>query len=305
MKMELNAGVNYTIRKKSVWKSKLLPWMLLFPTLLLLSLVIIGPLLGVFVFSLTDWDGLRSPTFIGLGNYAALFHDEVFTAALLNNVKWILFFLTIPAIFSLLVALWISRITRGQMLYRSLIFIPYIVSTIVTAKIWLLIYNPFFGINVKLKEWGLDFLAKSWVGDAKIALFSVAMADAWHFWGFLVVLFLVALQQMDRSIEEAATVDGASKLRIFWHVTLPQLRPTLVMNYMLLIIWSFAAFDYVYVMTNGGPGRATELLATHMYKLSIYSQQSGYASAIAMTMGVFSLIVIMGFGFIKKKGWDV
>ncbi|HUC91905.1 MAG TPA: sugar ABC transporter permease [Paenibacillus sp.] len=282
-----------------------LPWLLLSPTLLLLSVVISGPLIGTLFLSLSDWNGINKPEFIGFANFAELLQDKIFYAALWNNVKWMLFFLTIPVIMGLSAAMFVSKVTRGQMLYRTLLFLPYIVSTVVTAKIWQGIYSPYFGINTVFEKWGWDFLKVSWLGDTRVALFSVAVADTWHFWGFLVVLFLVALHQLDRTLEEAATVDGASRARIVWHIVLPQLRPTLVLVYMLLVIWSFAAFDYVFVMTQGGPGNASELIATYMYKLALYSQEPGYASAIALTMGLFSLIVILGFGLVKKKGWDV
>lgn len=306
--MEAKAGVQTTVtttKKKIQWKKVMLPWLMLSPTIFLLLLVISGPLLGTIWLGFTDWDGIHSPKFIGLENFKQLLKDQIYFAALKNNFKWMLFFLTIPVIIGFSLAYLISRIKRGQMLYRTLLFIPYIISTVVTAKIWHGIYNPYVGINTKFKEWGWDFLALSWLGDIKIALYSVALTDGWHFWGFLIVLFLVALQQLDKHLEEAARVEGANKLQILWHVVFPQLRPTFILVYMLLIIWSFAAFDYVYVMTQGGPGNATELMATYMYKQAIYGSEPGYASSIALTMGIYSLIVILAFGWLKKKGWDV
>ncbi|WP_217587264.1 carbohydrate ABC transporter permease [Lentibacillus saliphilus] len=290
---------------KQHWKKSLFPWLLLAPSLLLLLFVVGGPIIGTIFLSFTDWDGIKAPSFVGLENFSRLIHDKTFYIALANNIKWMAIFLTIPVIMALIVALLISKIARGKLFYRTVTFIPYILSTVVTAKLWSLIYNPFSGVNTALEDWGLDFLAQSWIGDSAIALFSVAFADLWHFWGFLVVLFLMGMQQLDKSIEEAAVVEGAGRLRVFWHVTLPQLRPTLVLIYMLLIIWSFAAFDYVYIMTQGGPGKSTELLATYMYDLAIYNYQPGYASTVALTMGLFAGLVIIGFRFIQKKGWDV
>ncbi|MFC4597651.1 carbohydrate ABC transporter permease [Cohnella hongkongensis] len=281
------------------------PWLMLLPTLLLLALVVGGPIIGTVFLSMTDWDGIRSFGFIGLDNYAHLFKDAIFYQALFNNLKWMLFFLTVPVLLGLSAALLVSGIGRGQMLYRSILFVPYIISTVVTAKTWSWIYNPFVGINEVLERAGAGWLALNWLGNEKLALFSVALADTWHFWGFIFVLFLMALQQKDVHQEESAKLEGANRIRIFWHVVLPQLRPTLVLIYMLIIIWSFTAFDYVYVMTQGGPGRATELLATYMYKLALYDYQPGYASAVATTMGLFSVIVIVGFGIIRRKGWDV
>jgi raffinose/stachyose/melibiose transport system permease protein len=151
---------------------------------------------------------------------------------------------------------------------------------------------------------GLTGLTHLWLGDPHIALFSVALAESWHSMVFTIVLFLVGMQQTDKTLEEAAKVEGATGLQTFWHVVLPQLRPTIIMIYMLTLIWSFSSFDYVYIMTQGGPGNASELLATYMYKLAIYNRDSGYASSVAMSMGIFSIVVIMGFGYLRKKGWD-
>lgn len=306
--MEISTSVSRAAevrRRKAKWQKALLPWLLLSPTIALLLLVVGGPIVGTIWLSFTNWNGIAPPEFVGVQNFVAMLQDQVFYKALWNNAKWMIFFLTVPVILGLSIALLISRVKRGKMFYRTVVFLPYIVATVVTAKIWLWIYNPFSGINVKLKEWGLEQFALSWLGDVKTALYAVAAADGWHFFGFLVVLFLVALQQLDKNLEEAAKVEGANRLQILWHVILPQIRPTIVLNYMLIIIWSFAAFDYVFVMTQGGPGNASELLATYMYKLAIYGQQPGYASAVALTMGVFSLLVIVGFGYLKKKGWDV
>jgi raffinose/stachyose/melibiose transport system permease protein len=287
------------------WYRIVYPWLLLTPSFLLLLLVISGPVAGTVWLSLTDWNGIAKPNFIGFANFAKLLSDKVYYASLLNTFKWMIVFLTVPILVSLLIAVWLSKIVKGQMLYRALIFIPYIISTVVTAKIWQWIYNPYVGINFILERWGLDSLALLWLGDQRTALYAVAFADGWHGLGFNIVLFLVALHQTDKSYEEAGKVEGASNFQIFWHIILPQLRPTITLIYMLTMIWSFAAFDYVYIMTQGGPGNASELIATYMYKMAIYNYQPGFASAVAMTMGLFSVIVIIGFGYLRKKGWDV
>mgnify|MGYP000867407552 CR=1 FL=1 len=286
------------------FRKKMLPWLFLAPVIILNVLVVTGPTIGTLILSLTDWDGIRPPRFIGLANYAGLVRDPNFYAALINNFKWLALFCTVPIAFGLIVAVVVSRIKRGQMLYRTVYFLPYIVSTVVSAEIWNLIYNPFFGIDTILSKWGMAH-PPMWLGDTHIALFSVALVDGWRYWGFLMVLFLAALHQTDKAQEEAATVEGAGKLQIFWHVILPQMRPTVMLILMLTMIWSFAAFDYVYVMTGGGPGNATELIATYMYKEAMQSQAPGYASTIALAMALFSFIIIAGFGILKKRGWDI
>jgi raffinose/stachyose/melibiose transport system permease protein len=294
-----------TRTRKNISPGKIaLPWLFLAPVLLLNILVVTGPTFGTLLLSLTDWDGIQSPSFVGFKNYDSLLHDPNFYAALFNNFRWLFMFITVPIIFGLIVAVIVSRVKFGQMGYRTIYFMPYIMSTVVTAQVWAMIYNPFFGINNLLTQWGITS-PPNWLGDTHIALFSVALTDGWRYWGFLMVLFLAALHQSDKTLEEAAMVEGANQLQIFWNVILPQLRPTIMLILMLTMIWSFAAFDYVYVMTGGGPGNATELIATYMYKLALQSQQPGYASTIALAMTFFSAIIIAGFAILRKRGWDI
>ncbi|MCM3339859.1 sugar ABC transporter permease [Paenibacillus sp. MER TA 81-3] len=285
-------------------RKALLPWLYVLPALLLTGFVIAIPTVGTLYISLTNWDGIRPPEFIGLQNFATLIQDVQFYKALKNNLIWLLLFCTIPVSFSLIVAVLLSRVRRGQMFYRVTFFLPYICSTVVTAKIWSWIYNPFFGINKVLEGWGFTNLPL-WLGDPDKALFSVAFVDGWRYWGFLLILFLTGFHQTDRSLEEAAMIDGAGKIRIFWSVIIPQLRPTLLLIMMMTMIWSFAAFDYVYVMTGGGPGNATELIATYMYKEALQNQAPGYASSIALALALFSGIVIAVFGYLRKRGWEI
>jgi raffinose/stachyose/melibiose transport system permease protein len=293
-----------TVKKQRNWKKDMVPWLFLSPALSLILLVVAGPTVGTIVLSLTDWDGIQSPEFIGIENYQSLINDPNFYAALGNNFKWMALFCTVPITFALIIAYMVSRVKRGQMFYRSSFFLPQIVSTVVSAKIWAWIYNPFFGINKILTKWGLHN-PPMWLGDPMIALYSVALVDGWRYWGFLMVLILTALHQTDKSLEEAAIVEGANKLQIFWYVVLPQLRPTLMLILMLTMIWSFAAFDYVFVMTNGGPGNATELISTYMYKEALQNQSPGYASSIALAMALLSGVVIAVFGILKKRGWEM
>jgi raffinose/stachyose/melibiose transport system permease protein len=291
-------------RRKKNLKKKLFPWLLVLPALLLNIFVVGAPTIGTLLMSLTDWDGFRKPNFIGLENYKTLLHDTSFYMALGNNIKWMLYFITVPILFALIVAVIVSKVKKGQMAYRSIFFIPNVVSTIVSAKIWSLIYNPFFGINSLLAKIGIQNFPVL-LGNQAIALFSVAFVDSWRYWGFLMVLFLTSLQQTDKSLEEAAMIDGANKVRIFWNIILPQIRPTVMLILMLTMIWSFGAFDYVYVMTGGGPGHATELIATYMYKLALQDQAPGYASTIALAMALFSGAIMGIFGILRKLGWDI
>ncbi len=290
---------------KTRLRKTILPWICLSPALTLILFVLGFPIVVTLGLAFTNWDGIAPPEFSGLQNFRQLFQDRGFLRAFVNNFKWNAYYLTIPVIASLLVALVISRLKRGRQVVRTVVFLPYILSAVVTGKIWMWIYNPYIGINVKLEQWGWDFLALDWIANPNLTLFSVAVADSWQFFGFLVVIFLVGLQHNDKQLEEAAKVEGANSLQIFWHVILPQLRPTLMLVYMLLIVWSVATFRYVWVMTQGGPGHASELLATYMYKVALYEQRFGYACAVALTMGLMSLLIVVGFRYIRKKGWEI
>lgn len=281
-----------------------LAWCMILPAVLLNILIMGGPIIGTLGVALTDWDGVRKPNFVGIKNFVKLFGDSHFLWAAVNNLKWALYFVTVPVIFALIVAGILRKIKKGQMVYRTIFFLPYIVTSVVVAKIWSLIYSPFYGISARLQNIGIKNPPR-FLADPNIALFSVAFTDSWRYWAFLMVLFLTAFQQVDKSLEEAAMIDGANRVQVFLHVTIPQIRPTLVMILTLTTIWSVTAFDFVYLMTGGGPGSSTELVSTYMYRLAMQNQQQGYASAISLVMILFSILFMSIMGLLRKKGWEI
>jgi raffinose/stachyose/melibiose transport system permease protein len=270
-------------------------------------LFVVGlPALAALGLSLTDWDGLRIPRFIGLANFDELIHrDGVFWQAFLNNLRWMAVFLTVPVALGLGTAVLLSRVTRLQTFYRVVFFLPYVFASVVVSRIFGFIYNPFYGVNKLFRDWGLDLLAQSWLGDPAIALYSVMAADVWHFWGFDMVVFLAALQQIDPSLYEAATIDGAGGWQRFRYMTVPLLRPTFGFILMMTALWSFLTFDYVYVMTGGGPAHATELMATWIIGTAVEARRAGYASALAVTLTLLSSVIIAGFLALRRRGVEV
>ena len=285
-------------------KRNIVGWLMILPALLLNIFVMGGPILGTLGISLTNWDGIRPPKFIGLANFRKLLGDSGFFWSVLNNVKWTIFFVTVPILFALIMAGILSKVKRGQMLYRVLFFLPYIVMSVVVAKMWSLIFNPFSGIATILAKFGIERVPL-FLGDPDIALYSVAFVDASRYWIFLMIMFLTAFFQLDKSLEEAARIDGANRVQNFFYVLIPQIRPTLVTIISLTFIWSFTAFDFVYLMTGGGPGNATELVSTYMYRLAMSSQQPGYASAIALVMVLFSAGYLLLMSLLRKRGWEI
>ena len=288
-------------------RTRVAAWLFISPLAVVSMLVIGGPGVASLVYSFTDWDGLGAPSFVGLENYIELFQSPAVLAAIWHNLVWTLFFLVVPISMALLGAFLLSRIRRGQAIFRVIYFIPYVLATIVSATIWRQILSPTAGIGPALSSFGLDWLADvNFLGDPALALGSVAFVNNWQWWGFLLVLFVAAMQGVNPALYEAARLDGANAWQEFWHITLPGIRPTFMFLVLMTVIWSFLVFDYVYILTQGGPAGSTDVLATVLYRTAFAEQRAGYASAMAMLLSVISAVVVSGYLFLRKKlDWDV
>ncbi len=274
---------------------------------LLLHLSIVGlPALVTFGLSTFDWDGLKAPQFIGLGNFVEIVtRDDVFFRALTNNLRWLSIFLVVPVVIGMVTAVMVGTLGRSQFVYRTVYFLPYIFSSAVVARMFNYLYHPFYGVNLIFKQIGLPQLAQSWLGNPSLVLYSVLNASQWHFWGFDFMVFLAALQQIDRNLYEAAAVEGANRWQVFRFITIPLLRPTLVFILLMTTLWSFNAFDYVYIMTQGGPAHSSELLATWIYGSAVAARRAGYASALAVGLTLISSGVIVAYIYMRRRGMEV
>mgnify|MGYP000922541954 CR=1 FL=1 len=284
---------------------ELVPWLFVAPLLIVHILVILGPALGAVFFSLTDWSGLGKADFIGLGNFARMFNDAVYHKALLNNVKWTLIFLTVPITMALVAAYLLSGVHRCQLIFRLGFFIPYVLPSVVNAHIWQTLFHPFRGIGAQLSKAGYPAFDIKFFGDPNVVLYSIAWVDNWHWWGFLVVVFLAAMQGIEPSLYEAARIDGANRFQQFRHVTMPGIRPTVVFIMLMTTIWSFLVFDYVFVLTQGGPANASEVLGTYAYKLAFTRFEAGYAAAVGVSMSIITGMVVSLFLYLRRKGWEI
>lgn len=276
------------------------------PLVLVNVAVILGPSLAAVYYSFTSWDGLTAARWVGLANFRRLASDQEFRQGLVHNLEWTAFFLTVPIAMALLGAFLLSQITRFRLLFRTIFFVPYVIASVVNAAIWEIILDPSQGVGAQLNRIGIPWLNNvAFFGDVRFALPSVAFVDNWHFWGFLVVIFLAAMQTVPQELREASRVDGGGRFREFWHVTLPGIRPTLVFVVVIVTIWSFLTFDYVYIITQGGPGGATDTAATLLYRTMFDYNDAGYAAAMGLALGVVSIVVTVGYGIVKRRGWDV
>lgn len=283
----------------------LVPWLFLAPLLLINLLVIIVPSLLSVRYAFTEWSGLGDPKYIGLANFQELLTDRVFFKAMWNNARWTLVFLTVPVLMGLVGAALLSSIKRGQMLFRTFYFIPYVLASVVNTYIWKLILNPSFGVGPYLAQYGITFLDVRFFGKPETSLYAVAFVDNWHFWGFLVVLYLAAMHGVDAELYEAARIEGAGRWQEFRHVTVPGIRPTLVFTLVMIMVWSFLVFDYIFLLTQGGPAHSSEVLATLTYSTAFKSFRVGYATAIGLSMTLFSIVFISLFALLRRMGWEV
>ena len=284
-------------------KDHVIPYLFILPAFLLHMAVVFIPSLSTFVMALFDWNGMGNAKFIGFQNFYEIFHDEQVGLAIIHNVKWLAIFITVPIILGFTIALIVSQLGRTQMFFRTVYFIPYVISAAVAGKIWTALMNPFYGINEVFAKLGWTSLSKVlWLGDPKIALYSVAFVDNWHWWGFIMILFLSALQQVDPTLYEAAKVDGANRFQEIIHVAVPGIRTTIAFVLITTIMWSFLTFDYVYVMTNGGPANATEVMATYIYKNAFVKYRSGYANALCVIQSAICVGLYFFQKWVSKKG---
>lgn len=284
-----------------------LAWLLLAPILIVQAVVVVGPAVSALYYSMTDWSGIGDATFVGLENFRRLlFDDESVLRALTNNLIWMAVFLTVPFLLSLGAASLISPLGRSGLVVRLLYFVPYVLPAVVVAQIWRYLLSPIHGIGAQLgAATGIQAFDTALLGDPKTVLFTVAFVDNWHWWGFLTVVFLSAMQGIPREIYEAARLEGAGGWQEFRHVTLPEIRTTIVFMMLMSAIWSFLVFEYVWILTQGGPAGASEVLGTIVVKNAFYRFEAGYAAAIGLAMSVLATLVIAIYLFLRRRGFEL
>ncbi|MGX1194744.1 raffinose/stachyose/melibiose transport system permease protein [Metabacillus sp. SLBN-84] len=278
------------------------------PGILVYSIFFIYPTLSAFFYSFTNWDGI-SPDFdfVGVTNYINLAtNDSIFAKALGNNVKFMLFVVVFQTLFSLVFALFLIKNTRTNVFFRALFFFPTILSSVSVAFIWSFIYDPNLGLlKTILTGLQLDFLAQNWLGDEKIAIFSIAVVQVWFHTGQMIIIFVAGLQSIPADLYEVAKIEGASRWQTFKKVTWPLVAPAATIVVAYTTIQSFKAFDLIFAMTRGGPNYSTEIIATLIYTTAFRSFKFGYASAESVIfMAVIALITFVQFKALRANRVD-
>ncbi len=284
---------------KDRWMKRLTPWFFLLIPLTLYIIWVIGPMLFTFYLSLTEWDALSAPQFIGLENYKELLNPTTpkgdrFLASLFNNLIWVAFFITVPVLLGLFLALALNRDVPGAKGFKAAFYSPMVLSLVVCGLIWTWMYQPEGLINSVLVKIGLmdPENAAGWLTDPNLALGSIIAVAIWRQVGYVMILFLAGLQSVDTSLVEASRIDGCNKVQSFIFVVLPQLAPITVVVVVISIIDSLRAFDLVKIMSISGDPN-TSVLASYMYRVSFRNYQMGSGSAVAVLLFMISLVFIL------------
>lgn len=259
------------------------------------SVWVFWPALQGFYFSLTRWDGLTPPEYIGFANFTELAGDATFRGALLNTVIWLVLFGGLSVLGGFGMALLLEKDRRGVGFYRAALFTPVVFSLVVTALVWRVFYQPDGLVDQLLRAIGLEQLIRPWLADPQTALYAVILPALWRQIGYVMVLYLAGLKAVDPALHEAAKVDGANAWQRLWKVTIPQLRGVNAVVLSVIVIDSLRSFDIVWSLTRGGPYHSSELLSTYMYSTAFQSVRLGYASAIAVVIFILALAVILGY----------
>jgi raffinose/stachyose/melibiose transport system permease protein len=275
------------------------------PAFLLYAAFNLVPLLQGANDSLYNWDGITPGTWVGLGNYSDFFTDPAIRAGYVHVIVLMFFYSFMPIVIGLFLATLLSRIRiRGLTFYRMLLFLPLVITDVVTALAWTWIYDQNGPLNTVLKDIGLGHLipAAGWLGDFNTALPAVGVFGMWGQFGFCLILFVAGVMKIPASLYEAAWVDGAGAVREFFAVTLPGLRYELQVVLVLSVIGTLGTFDEIYVMTSGGPGTATSVPAYTVWQRLFQTGQVGSAAALGIVLMLIVFAVTFGLNRLMERG---
>lgn len=271
-------------------RKKWTDYLLVMPALLLSICIVIVPGILTIVMSFTDYNGISFDlNFVGLQNFQELFSNRVFWKAISNNMIWMALFLTVPVLLALGVSVILLKKKKSKNIYQVIFLIPYVLAPAVNAMLWQnIIFNSRTGIIGVLNNIG--YAVGSPLTNIQTAIYAVASVDIWHYWGYLAVIYFASLRQTPQDLVEASKIDGCNAWGTFKNVYFPHLLPTFKLMMIMIVIGSFLAFDYIKLLTGGGPANSTEVLGTYAYTLAFSTMQVGKASAVGLFMSFFGLI---------------
>ncbi|RAV05602.1 carbohydrate ABC transporter permease [Paenibacillus sp. YN15] len=279
------------LSKKKKWPAFSILFIL--PSFILYTLFVIYPTLNSFNLSFTNWDGVSDTIhYIGFDNFVEMFHSERVYNALKNTLIISFSLVVLENILAILLAMLVDQVRWLKNLFRSIFYFPVLLSGIVMGFVWAIIFNYNFGvINQLLDRIGLESLKIDWLGSPKYALLAIIITTVWKGAGYYMIIYLAGLQGIPPELHEAAAIDGANRWQQFRHVTFPLLAGAMTVCIMLSMISALKIFDQIAVMTDGGPGFATETLTYIVYKVGFGELRQGYGTALSLVLFVLILVV--------------
>jgi ABC-type sugar transport systems, permease components len=268
------------------------PYWLCLPAFLLFTSFVILPAIASFYYSLTSWDGLGATLeFVGLRNYRDMFHDGRFFNAFKNTIILTVALTILENVAALLLALLVDRVKVGKTLFRSVFYVPVLLSGIVSGYVWVALLNYTFGVvNQILGAIGLKFLAVDWLGNPKYTLMTVIAVMVWKGAGYYMIIYLAGITNIPKELLEASSIDGASGWTQLRKIILPLLAGTFTINLTLSMINGLKVFDSIVAMTSGGPGFATETFTYQIYAVAFAEGRQGYGTALAIVLFAVTLV---------------
>lgn len=268
-----------------LYRNKLAIFLFVFPALVLYVAIVIVPIFASSYYSLLHWDGVGRATFVGVGNYVSLLlrNTDGFWRSVRNSFTLAALSVFIQLPLAMLIALTLAWGVQGEQFFRKVYFFPVIISTVIISQLWIQVYNLDYGLlNHFLRSVGLGSLAQAWLAQPNTALMAVFLPIVWQYIGYHMLLYYTAIKSIPEEIFDSARIDGAAFAQTAWWITIPLIRAIIRVSLIFAIVGSFKIFDQVYIMTYGGPLKATEVPSTLMYK-TIFSKYSyGYGSSMAV-----------------------
>jgi raffinose/stachyose/melibiose transport system permease protein len=261
------------------------------PALLVYVVFVLMPIAFAVYYSLYKWNGIEPLTnFVGLSNYQRAFSDPVFLRAMQHNLFFAVGSIVVQLPVALAIAVMLNRRIRGRAAFRTLVFIPYVVSEVITGVLWLLILQPDSLVDRVMESIGLGGWVHLWLADQSMVLWTLLFIITWKYIGFAIILFLAGLQNVPEELHEAAAIDGASWWQAQRRITIPLLGPTIRIWIFLSMIGSIQLFDVVWIVTGGGPANSSATMATYMINVGFYRSQFGYGNAVAVILFAVSFV---------------
>jgi ABC-type sugar transport system permease subunit len=268
-------------------------YLFILPGLLLYLVFVLIPIINTFRYSFYEWTGFSDPTFIGLENYSQLLRDKDFWTAISHNFFFVIFYTILPILLGLfLTSLLTQQKLRGMIIFRTGLFIPYVMSPVVVGIIWRWLFALDGPINHALEALGLGGLARPWLGDFTFAPYAAGLVGTWIEYGLCMVIFIAGAQSINQELYDTAIVFGANLRQQFRYVTLPGLRQQILVAFVITFIAAMRLFDLIFVLTSGGgPGKTTLVTSVLLYTEAFTKNHAGYATSMAVVLTAIILIV--------------